>query len=128
LKLLLDTNVFIWASVEPVRLTASAKEAILEPGNERFVSLASLWEMQIKHGLGKLPLAGQVELVGRAWCHALAAEILTVELSHLAGLYRLPPLHKDPFDRMIIAQALVEGMELVSADEVFRSYPVPVVW
>ncbi len=103
------------------------RRALTDPYNERYVSVASLWEMQIKHVLGQLPLPGTVEAVARAWIEPLAAEILPIELRHVAGLYGLPPHHRDPFDRMLISQAIADGLTLVTADEVIGLYDVPVL-
>jgi PIN domain nuclease of toxin-antitoxin system len=128
LKILIDTNAFIWASYKPDLLTEAARAAITNRANERFVSLATLWEMQIKKSLGKLPLPGAIDVIARAWAQALATNFLPVELTHIAALDRLPQLHRDPFDRMIAAQALTEGMAIVSSDAVFRSYPVNSIW
>jgi len=128
LKLLLDTNAFIWASREPNRLTAKARRAVSDPYNERFVSIASLWEMQIKHGLGKLSLPANIDDLARSWIRPLAAQILPVQLRHLGRLYRLAPAHRDPFDRILVAQAIDEDMSIVTADEAFNLYSAPVVW
>lgn len=128
MKLLLDTNVFIWASREPIILSPSARAALSDPLNERFVSMVSMWEMQIKHSLGKFPLPDKIDAIGKLWLQPLAAQLLSIELKHIGRLYDLPPAHRDPFDRIIIAQALTEGMTIVSTDTVFRSYGVNVIW
>jgi len=125
---LLDTNVFIWASREPGHLSPEAKLAITDPFNERFVSMASVWEMQIQHGLGKLPLAANVVELSQKWLSPLNARILPVELQHLDRLYSLPAIHRDPFDKIMIAQALVEGMKIVSSDSGFHGYAAQIVW
>jgi PIN domain nuclease of toxin-antitoxin system len=127
-RVLLDTNTFIWASREPDLLTEPARAAIRDPLNERFVSIASLWEMEIKRSLGKLPLPAAIDTVAGSWAHALSARFLSIELSHVAGLGRLASVHKDPFDRMIAAQALTERMAVVSSDGVFTSYDVDTIW
>ncbi|MGV3614101.1 MAG: type II toxin-antitoxin system VapC family toxin [Fimbriimonas sp.] len=128
MKLLLDTNVFLWASREPHLLTPTAREILIDPYHERYVSMASLWEMQIKHALGKLPLPGKVDEIASAWMRPLAAKLLPIEPRHLGKLYDLPPHHRDPFDRLLIAQAISEGMEIVSADTALKAYAVSVVW
>jgi PIN domain nuclease of toxin-antitoxin system len=127
-KLLLDTNVFLWASREPDLLSSRCRSVLSDPLNERYVSIASIWEMQIKHGLGKLPLPANADEVAAAWIAPLAAQILPLELRHLGKLYDLPPVHRDPFDRILLAQALCENMTIVSADTAFNLYSPPVVW
>ena len=128
MKLLLDTNCFLWASREPNLLTKAAVDALSAPGNERYVSIASLWEMQIKHSIGKLSLPGEVDRIGPAWLAALDAQVLPIEMSHLGTLYKLPDHHRDPFDRIIVAQATVESAAIVSPDAALGRYPVPVIW
>jgi PIN domain nuclease of toxin-antitoxin system len=127
MKLLLDTHVFIWWDSDPARLSAPALAALRDPANEVWLSVASVWEMAIKAQLGKLtlrlPLA---DIVRRQQGNGL--QVLPVTLAHALAVEGLPALHKDPFDRMLIAQANVEGAELVSADQVVRQYPVRVLW
>jgi PIN domain nuclease of toxin-antitoxin system len=128
LKLLLDTNVFIWASCEPELLTAKVRSVLTDPYHDRYVSVASIWEMQIKHALGKLPLPGKADETSQAWMRPLVARLLPIELRHLGKLYDLLPAHRDPFDRILVAQALDEGMEIVSPDPLFHLYNVPIIW
>jgi PIN domain nuclease of toxin-antitoxin system len=127
MKLLLDTHAFIWWDSDPSQLSARALAAIRDPANEVWLSVASVWEMVIKAQLGKLtlriPLA---EIVRQQQANGL--QVLPVALSHTLAVESLPPIHKDPFDRVLIAQANVEGAELVSADHVVRQYPVHVLW
>ena len=84
--------------------------------------------MQIKHALGKLPLPGQADQLGATWMKPLGAELLPIELRHLGKLYDLKPVHRDLFDRILIAQALNDGMTLVTADLSFKAYDVSVIW
>jgi PIN domain nuclease of toxin-antitoxin system len=128
LKLLFDTNVLIWASHEPERLSTAARSAITNPRNDRFVSLASLWEMQVKHGLGKLTLSGKVQENYRGWLEDLVANLLPIDVGHIGELYKLPLIHRDPFDRMLIAQAISEGLTIVSPDTTMSRYGIPVIW
>src|SRR5438128_11497430 len=127
MKLLLDTHAFIWWDSDPVQLSAPALTALRDPANEVWLSVASVWEMVIKAQLGKLalrlPLA---HIVSQQQANGL--RILPVTLAHALGVEGLPAIHKDPFDRVLIAQANVEGAELVSADQVVRQYPVRVLW
>lgn len=130
MKLLLDTHVFIWWDSDPSRLSETALTLCSDPTNEMLLSVASLWEMQIKHQLGKLhlhlPLADIVS-------HQQAANALTVlpiTLAHVLALAQLPSpsQHRDPFDRLLIAQARCEDATLITADAMFASYPVRVAW
>jgi PIN domain nuclease of toxin-antitoxin system len=127
MKLLLDTHVFIWWDSDPGQLSAPALAALGDPANEVWLSVASVWEMVIKAQLGKLtlrlPLA---DIISQQQANGL--QILPVSLAHALAVEGLPAIHKDPFDRMLIAQATVEGAELVSADLVVRRYPVRVLW
>jgi PIN domain nuclease of toxin-antitoxin system len=128
LKFLLDTSVFIWASLEPNRLSARTQQVLKSSYDDRFVSVVTLWEMQIKHSLRKLPLPSSVDKIAGAWMQALGADLLPIEIHHLGHLYGLSNTHKDPFDRMLIAQALSEGMQIVSPDKMLQAYNVPIVW
>lgn len=128
MKILLDTNVFIWASREPTLLSDTARKMVMASYHDRYVSMASLWEIQVKHGLGKLPLPARIEEVAGTWMQALAAELLPIELHHVGKLYDLPRIHKDPFDRLLVAQAISEGMQIVSSDKALQAYNVPIVW
>lgn len=127
MKLLLDTHVFIWWDSDPAQLSATALAALRDPGNEVYVSVASVWEMVIKSQLGKLtlrlPLA---DIVSQQQTNGL--RLLPVDLTHVLAVAELPPIHKDPFDRVLIAQANVEGAELVSADQAVRQYAVNILW
>ncbi len=128
MKLLLDTNVFIWASIDPDRLSPRATREISNPYNQRYVSIASFWEMQIKQDLGKLPLPGRINEYGSAWMKKLAAEMLLIELPHIGKLADLPPHHRDPFDRIILAQAKFGNFDVVSADSSFSLYDIALIW
>lgn len=128
MKLLLDTNVFISASIDPDRLSPRATREISNPYNQRYVSIASFWEMQIKQDLGKLPLPGRINEYGSAWMEKLAAEMLLIELPHIGKLADLPPHHRDPFDRIILAQAKFGNFDVVSADSSFSLYDIALIW
>lgn len=128
MRLLLDTHVFLWAAAEPRLLSAPAAAAIRKRANDLFLSAASIWEMAIKRSLGKLetdiPLAALIEQ-GRDRLHL---RILPIAAEHGVGVEVLPFHHKDPFDRLLIAQALAEEMKIVSADAHFDSYAVDRLW
>ncbi len=128
MNLLLDTQVFLWLDSEPDNLSAAAKTACSDTGNTLWLSVASTWEMQIKIGLGKLRLRGTLAETIASQQTANGLQILPVQLAHALALENLPRHHKDPFDRLLIAQAQCETWELVSADAEFKRYPVRVIW
>ena len=127
MKLLLDTNAFIWWDSEQSRLSEIALAAILDPANEVWLSVASVWEMVIKSQLGKLSLRlPLMEIVDQQ--HANGIGIQDITLGHVMAVNDLPQAHKDPFDRLLAAQAIFEHAELVSPDPVFTKYPVTLIW
>ena len=128
MKLLLDTHTFIWWDSEPVKLSPTVLKLCQDGANIILFSVASIWEMQIKLQLGKLKLKLPLEKLIKSQQQVNNIEILPVTLKHVLALESLPAHHKDPFDRLLIAQANVEGTVLVSRDPVFTSYPVNVVW
>ena len=127
MKLLLDTHAFMWWDSDPTQLSAPALAALRDPANEVWLSVVSVWEMVIKAHLGKLtlrlPLA---DIVSQQKANGL--RILSVSLEHVLAVEGLPAIHKDPFDRCLIAQANVEGAEVISADPVVAQYPVRILW
>ena len=128
MKLLLDTHTFVWWESDPAKLSATALALCSDPGNELILSVTSLWEMQIKHHLGKLSLRlPLIDIVA----HQQATNglvVLSILPAHVFALDGLPTPHKDPFDRLLVAQANSEGATLVSADAIFKSYPVRTAW
>jgi len=119
-SLLLDTHVLLWALGDPGRLAPAARAEIESPDSNVFVSAASGWEIAIKRGLGKLEAPDDLE-------HQLQLKRFTelpVHFRHLAALSRLPALHRDPFDRMLVAQCLCDDLVMVSHDEHVLAYPV----
>jgi PIN domain nuclease of toxin-antitoxin system len=128
MQLLLDTHTFLWFISGDAQLSDKARVLISDPENEVALSVASLWEIVIKIGLGKLTLAGSFEDVIPRHIESNEIEILGIALSHLEELSRLAQHHRDPFDRLIIAQAIAEEMTLVGKDGAFEDYPVRVVW
>ena len=127
MRLLLDTHVFLWyISADPL-LPVAFRDAIRDPANEVYLSVASVWEAVIKYALGKLPLpeAPAGYLPAQREAHRIAT--LPVEEAALAHLAGLPPLHRDPFDRILIGQALQHGLTLVTVDDAVRAYPVPLL-
>jgi PIN domain nuclease of toxin-antitoxin system len=127
MRLLLDTHIFLWYITADPQLPAAFRDAIRDPANEVYLSVASVWEAVIKYALGKLPLpeAPAEYLPRQREAHRIAT--LPVEEGALVQLARLPPLHRDPFDRILIAQALQHGLKLVTVDDAVRAYPVPLL-
>ncbi|WP_295617461.1 type II toxin-antitoxin system VapC family toxin [Chamaesiphon sp. GL140_3_metabinner_50] len=128
MKLLLDTNVFIWLNDAPQRVRAQVMTIIANSDNDLFLSLTSIWELQIKIQLGKLQLSDALPDILRTQQVDNNLQILTINLSHIWALENLPYHHRDPFDRLLIAQAQIEGMTLVSADGMFELYDVDLLW
>lgn len=128
MKLLLDTHAFIWMFDEPEKLSPKALAALADPGNDLILSAASVWEMQIKIQLGKLKFTVPLRELVESQKQTNGVHVLPVELGHVLALDALPAQHKDPFDRLLIAQANVEDAFLVSGDPVFSSYPVNLLW
>jgi PIN domain nuclease of toxin-antitoxin system len=123
LKLLLDANAFIWAYARPTELSPAARRALGDVANDRFVSIASLWEIAIKMSIGKLDF---VENLAQA-LDDIAAASLPITLEHVARVRSMPFHHRDPFDRMMIAQAIEEDLTIVTRDRRVSAYGVPVL-
>jgi PIN domain nuclease of toxin-antitoxin system len=125
-RFLLDTNVFLWLQTSPDRLGAH-QLSLLEPTNALFLSAASAWEIAIKYGLGKLPLPVPPERYVSTYRRRIGAESLAVSEAHASAVASLPPLHGDPFDRLLVAQARSDEMTIVTGDTRIAQYDVPVV-
>jgi len=125
MKLLLDTHMLLWAAGSPNRLSAAARKLIDDPANELLFSAASIWEVAIKRGLGRNDFQADPRLLRRGLLDNGYRE-LPVMSEHVVAIESLPPIHKDPFDRLLVAQATVEGVTLLTADSVVAQYPGPV--
>ncbi len=125
MKLLLDTHLLLWAAGEPSRLSAEVCALIEATENELLFSAASMWEIAIKRGLGREDFRVDVRLLRRGLLDNGYGE-LPVGSDHAVAIDGLPPIHKDPFDRLLVAQALVEGITLLTSDERVAQYPGPV--
>jgi PIN domain nuclease of toxin-antitoxin system len=127
MRLLLDTHVFLWYITADPRLPARFLAAVRDPANEVYLSAASVWEAVIKHGLGKLPLPGPPEdyLPEQRDAHGIAT--LAVDEGAMPHLAALPALHRDPFDRMLVAQALQHKLTVLTVDPDVVAYPVPLL-
>ena len=122
MKLLLDTHLLLWAAGDPERLSAEARALIGAPENELWFSAASLWEIAIKSGLGREDFQVNARLLRRGLLDNGYRE-LPVGSDHAVAIDHLPPLHKNPFDRLLVAQAMVEGIPLLTADAWVAQYP-----
>jgi PIN domain nuclease of toxin-antitoxin system len=127
MRTLVDTQSYYWSLCDPGRLSAIATEALQSPSRIKILSVASFWEMAIKNALGKLTLPKRVELL---WQEVEATDIavLPIRPGHLARLATLPHHHRDPFDRLMIAQTLEEGWEVISSDDQWDAYGVTRIW
>jgi len=125
MKLLLDTHLLLWAAGEPDRLSTGARALIDSQENELFFSAASLWEIAIKRGLGRDDFQVDARLLRRGLLDNGYSE-LPIGSEHAVAIDSLPSIHKDPFDRMLVAQATVEGIILLTADALVAQYPGPV--
>jgi PIN domain nuclease of toxin-antitoxin system len=124
---LFDTAPFLWAVSSPQSLSAKVRKLIEGGKNSIVVSVASLWEVMIKARKGLLPISQPALWLDTA-IKSLDATVVPVRATHVYALDRMPPIHKDPFDRLLIAQAMAEGWVLVTSDKTIRKYPTPTLW
>ena len=125
MKFLLDTHIFLWAAYEPDRLSARAIALLNDADHELLFSAASIWEIAIKNGLGREDFKVDARLLRRGLLDHDYGE-LAITSEHAVFLENLPPIHKDPFDRILVAQAMVEGITLLTADSIVAKYPGPI--
>jgi PIN domain nuclease of toxin-antitoxin system len=125
MKLLLDTHLLLWATIDPTRLPKKAHSLLDDLGNELYFSAASLWEITIKRGLGRSDFDVDPPVLHRALVDNGYSE-LPIASEHAIFVGGLPPAHKDPFDRMLVAQATVEGITLLTNDRKLADYPGPI--
>jgi PIN domain nuclease of toxin-antitoxin system len=128
MKLLLDAHTFLWFVWDDAQLTNNAKELIINPTNQKFVSAAIHWEIAIKVSIGKLDLGEPYRAFMRREIARNNFDILPISVDHAAAVSVLPFHHRDPFDRMLIAQATVEQVPIVSGDTAFDAYPITRLW
>ena len=128
MNLLLDTHAFLWFIASDPRLSSQAQSLIQTPTNRRLLSMASLWEMAIKVSLGKLTLAQPFDQLIPRQLQLNQIEVLAIGLPHVAAVVAMPFHHRDPFDRLMAAQCLIEDLPIVSSDPVFDAYSVRRVW
>jgi PIN domain nuclease of toxin-antitoxin system len=128
MKLLIDANVLLWALTENARLSRNATKVLDDPNNELFFSVAGLWELVIKTQIGKLKLPHPAGEFLKQELIDLQIPILSIETRHVIRMERLPMYHRDPFDRVLIAQSMEEDMTIVSSDRIFTRYSAEVIW
>lgn len=128
MRLLLDTCTFLWVVGGAKELSAGAREAVVDPANEVFLSAVSAWEIAVKNRLGRLPLPQRPEVFVPAQRAAHGIEPLALGEEAALHVAKLPDLHRDRFDRALIAQALVDGLILLTPDDTVRQYPVRTLW
>jgi PIN domain nuclease of toxin-antitoxin system len=127
-RLLLDTHVFLWWVDDAPELSATARQAIADISNKCYFSVACCWEVAIKSSLGKLSLSKPVERFVSEQLAANGFTLMNIDVRHAAKVEKMPFHHRDPFDRLLIAQALTEKLTIISADRVFFDYGVKVLW
>ncbi len=128
MKLLVDTCTFLWIVSESPRLSKTAAAAFLDQNNERYLSVASVWEIGIKHAIGRLPLPERPDILVPRVRDASGIASLQIDEESALHASRLPALHSDPFDRMLVAQAVVHGMTILTPDPEIEQYAVRILW
>jgi PIN domain nuclease of toxin-antitoxin system len=125
MKLLLDTHLLLWAAGDPNRLSREARRLVDNPDNELLFSVASLWEVAMKRGLGRDDFKLDARVLRRGLLDNGYSELPIIS-EHVVAIDSLPSIHKDPFDRVLVAQATVEGITLLTTDSVVSKYPGPI--
>ena len=128
MRLLLDTCTFLWIAADASELSPRARALFESPEHEVFLSAASAWEIGVKHALGRLPLPQPPGRFVPAMREMHAIESLPIDEESVLQADRLPPLHRDPFDRLLVCQAIVHGLAILSPDPLVAAYPVRVLW
>jgi PIN domain nuclease of toxin-antitoxin system len=128
MRLLLDTCTFLWVVVGSGDLSAAARAAIVDPDNDVYLSVVSVWEIAVKHALGRLPLPGDPARLVPQERRRHLIESLPLDEASALHVRHLPPLHRDPFDRMLVSQAIARGMSIATPDPAIAAYGVPVIW
>lgn len=128
MRLLLDTHTFIWLDASPDQLSDEAQHILHNPHNDLLLSIVSVWEVQIKAQLGRLELRENLGTIIQEQQESNGIELLPITISHVLALSELPFHHGDPFDRLLISQARVDSLVLVTKDENISKYPVDLLW
>lgn len=127
MKLLLDTHIFLWLNNAPEKLSARARHCCEDMENQLYLSIASIWEIQIKHQMGKLELQKPLSILVETQRQENNLQVLPMLPEHVYALAKLPDYHRDPFDRILISQAMMESMSLVTVDDKVIQYPVATI-
>ncbi|MEI6669826.1 MAG: type II toxin-antitoxin system VapC family toxin [Acidobacteriota bacterium] len=128
MKLLLDTCAFLWIAGDAAALSKRARELFRDADNEVYLSAASAWEIAVKHGLGRLPLPAPPERFVREMREQHGISALAIDEESALHVSRLEDLHRDPFDRMLVSQAIVHGLTILTPDPVIIRYPARTIW
>lgn len=128
MRVLIDSHVFLWLGSDDERLPAQVRDLLADTRTRIVVSVATTWELTVKVMAGRLRLPREPELHFAEYLDDYASELLPIEQRHVEALPELPTIHADPFDRMLVAQALVEDIELVTGDETLQRYPIRTIW
>ncbi|MEW6738158.1 MAG: type II toxin-antitoxin system VapC family toxin [Acidobacteriota bacterium] len=128
MRLLLDTHTFLWFIMGNSKLSSSARTLIEDISNDKQLSIVSVWEMAIKVSIGKLSLAGPFEIIIPEQIKNNGFDVMNIDISHINIVATLPMHHRDPFDRLLIAQCMIEDLSIISADSAFDSYSVHRLW
>jgi len=128
MKILIDTHVLLWLFEDAPQLSSHAKDAFSDPDTKIYFSAASYWEICIKQSIGKLELASGWEAIISRELKRNYILWLTIEPEHMQGILTLPWHHRDPFDRLLIAQAMQESMSVITADKQIAKYDIPIIW
>jgi PIN domain nuclease of toxin-antitoxin system len=128
MKLLLDTCTFLWLIIDDRALTGRVKELFINPDNEVFLSVVSSWEIAVKYSIGRLELPEDPRLYIPAQRDKHGIQSLMLDEASSSTISSLPKVHNDPFDRMLISQALIHGLTILSPDELIKKYPVRILW
>ncbi|MGH7923491.1 MAG: type II toxin-antitoxin system VapC family toxin [Candidatus Binatus sp.] len=128
MKLLLDSCTFLWIVADDPHLSATARAMFRDPANETFLSAVSAWEIAVKNALGNMPLPEPADRYVPAFRKKELVEPLPLDEAMALEVVRLPMIHRDPFDRLLICQAIAEGMAILTPDQLIRQYPVRTIW
>jgi PIN domain nuclease of toxin-antitoxin system len=127
-RILLDTCTFFWLATEAERVSAKAVDVFADPDNEVFLSVVSCWEIAVKHAAGKLKLPQPPPKLIPAYRERYGVGILPLDEETALYVARLPRLHADPFDRMLVCQSIAHGMPILTPDELIAQYPIRTIW
>jgi PIN domain nuclease of toxin-antitoxin system len=127
-RILLDTVTFLFAALGDPRLSDAALRLLRDPDNEVLLSVVSGWEIAVKHALGRLDLPSPPDRFVPAVSERMSVETLALQMGPVLRVGRLPRLHEDPFDRMLVCQAIEHGLTVLTPDEAIRQYPIPTAW